>query len=108
MNKPREEEKEIDRTSDKYLRNFIESIIFSTYDTENLDVEPSVIEKGLTIEEAVKLKLPALKSFISQALSSQRAELLEKIEKFSEGIGCEKNPRWVVSEVKKIIGGSDE
>lgn len=48
-----------------------------------------------------------LRKFISQALSSQRAELLEKIEKFSEGIGCEKNPRWVLSEVKKIIGGKE-
>jgi len=112
----REEEKEIDRTSDKYLRNFIESIIFSTYDTENLDVEPSVIEKGLTIEEAVKLKLPALKRILSQALSSQREELLEKIlEKlrgrleycqeqnglpYCKNCGlCEKD----LSEVKKIL-----
>ena len=50
----------------------------------------------------------ARKDFIRDLLTSQRAELLEKIEKFSEGIGCEKNPRWVLSEVKKIIGGSDE
>lgn len=52
--------------------------------------------------------LEMIKEFIREALASQRAELLEKIEKFSEGIGCEKNPRWVLSEVKKIIGGSDE
>ena len=84
MNKPREEEKEIDNK----IKKLCDEFNYSWKDWE--DYFPTGIKK-----------------LLDQALSSQRAELLEKIEKFSEGIGCEKNPRWVLSEVKKIIGGKE-
>lgn len=45
---------------------------------------------------------------IKDLLSSQLKEVRDKVEKFGEEVSCEKNPKWVLSEVKKIIGGSDE
>lgn len=45
---------------------------------------------------------------IKELFSSQLKEVEDKVEKFGEGIGCEKNPRWVLSEVKKIIGETNK
>jgi len=32
-----------------------------------------------------------------------KQQLIEKIEKFGEDIGCEKNPRWVKNQIMNII-----
>ncbi len=91
MNKPREEEKE--SWEKEYNRKYAPLMA---------KIDEYYWQKGYS-----KLEND-LRKFISQALSSQLKEVRDKVEKFGEEVSCEKNPKWVLSEVKKIIGGSDE
>lgn len=62
------------------LKNLIESVIFCTWDCKNLDVDPPVTEKGMTLEETVKAKLPQFEKFINALLASQLKEVRSRIE----------------------------
>lgn len=103
MNKPREEEKEMnskeicskkcDLINGIYIGQKNESWYCKTH---KRTYWPNGIPRVYTQQE------------LDQALQAERDRVLEKVEKFGEGIGCEKNPRWVLSEVKKIIGETNE
>jgi len=55
------------------------------------------------IEPNSKLYCKKIKNFIFDSLDSYLESVIEEIEKFGNTIGCEKNPKWVVKQIIKII-----
>ncbi len=98
MNKPREEEKELTMDLEKVKKQMPDQM-------PGLDWT-KIPEFGETTWG--EMLDGFLDEVIPKLLSSQLKEVRDKVEKFGEEVSCEKNPKWVLSEVKKIIGGSDE
>lgn len=47
------------------------------------------------------------RKFWLDVIDAQKVDIVKKVQKFGEEISCEKNNRWVVKEIIKIIGGEE-
>jgi hypothetical protein len=56
-----------------------------------------------TEEEADEKIKEILVNLLKSEREKTKQQLIEKIDKFGEDIGCEKNPRWVKNQIINII-----